>query len=81
MTIPQSPALAEALISSLSDVLSKDPEGYTRQDRDQIIATYRAQRERFAKLEKENASKPKTKKGPAGLTLDPAQVSAEDLGL
>ena len=45
--IPQSQLLAEASEDSLSELFSRDPEGFTRQDRDQIVKALRAQRARF----------------------------------
>lgn len=80
--IPQSTALAEATPDSLSECMSRDPEGFTRQDRDRIIEAYRAQRERAAAGE---AAAPKAKAkgfgGKAGTAAEVAPMSAEDLGL
>lgn len=49
--IPQSQALKEAEPDSLSEVMSRDPEGYSRQDRDVIVAELRKQRARIAAAE------------------------------
>lgn len=46
--IPQSTALAEATTDSLAEVMSRDPEGYSRQDRARIVEFLRAQRARQA---------------------------------
>ena len=47
--IPQSSALAEAGADSLDELLNRDPEGYSKQDRARVIAGYREYR---AKLER-----------------------------
>lgn len=44
--IPQSPALQEADPNSLGELMSRDPEGFQRQDRDRVIAALRGDRER-----------------------------------
>lgn len=49
--IPQSTALSEALPDSLSELYSRDPEGFQRQDRDAIVRSLRAQRERLRAAE------------------------------
>lgn len=74
--IPQSPALAEASPESLAELLSRDPEGYGRQDLDRVIAAMRQQRERQAA----SAAQPKPPKGDKGL-LGKIAASAEDVGL
>lgn len=74
--IPQSPALAEASPESLAELLSRDPEGYGRQDLDRVIAAMRQQRERQAA----GAAQPKPPKGDKGL-LGKIAASAEDVGL
>lgn len=78
-TIPQSSALSEASAESLSELMSRDPEGYTRIDRDKLVATLRAQR---AKWEAAEASgvKPRPKKTAPGVSLKTTK-KAEDLGL
>jgi hypothetical protein len=47
--IPQSNALAEAGSDSLDELLNRDPEGYSKLDRQRVIAGYREYR---AKLER-----------------------------
>lgn len=49
--LPQSDALAEASPESLGILMDKDPESYSRQDRDRIIAAFRANRARLAQAE------------------------------
>lgn len=49
--IPQSSALVEASPDSLSELMSRDPEGYTRQDLDRIITVLREQRVRWQAAE------------------------------
>lgn len=51
--IPQSPALEEATIDSLGELMSRDPEGYSEQDLDRVVACMREQRERLAKSAEE----------------------------
>ncbi len=51
--IPQSQALAEAGVDSLAELMSRDPEGYSRQDLSRVVLALREQRERLAKAEVE----------------------------
>jgi hypothetical protein len=75
--IPHSDALAEATIDSLSELMSKDPEGLTRRDRDKIVDYLREQRKNFAIAEAQpKAKKPKAEKVPVS---NVSNVSAEDL--
>lgn len=68
--IPQSDALREASEGdSLAEVMSRDPEGLSRQDRDRIIEALRAQRARIAAAEA------------AGTKIPRAQKSAEKIQL
>ncbi len=61
--IPTSEALAEAGASeSLLDLLSKDPFGLQRQDRDKVVAALRAQRVRWEEAEASGTSKVKSTK-------------------
>lgn len=46
--IPQSAALAEATVDSLGELMSRDPEGYSKQDLERVVAAMREQRERLA---------------------------------
>lgn len=50
-TIPQSRALAEATPESIAELLSRDPEGYSRQNRDTIVTVMREQRVRWEATE------------------------------
>lgn len=78
-TLPVSPALAEATTDSLAEVMSRDPEGYSRQDRDRIVETLRANRARLAAAEAAGESAPKQKKNAVPLSTK-ASASPEDLG-
>lgn len=60
--IPQSPALAEVETDSLSELMSRDPEGYSKQDLTRVVEALRAQRVRLnqvATTPKVKAEKPK----------------------
>lgn len=81
-TIPQSDALAEASPQSLSDLLSKDPFKFARDDRALIVAALRDQRAKWEAAEKAEGSKPKTQKAPASKAASLiTKASAGDLGL
>lgn len=61
--IPQSTALKEASEGdSLAEVMSRDPEGLSRQDRDRIIEALRAQRARIAQAEASGTKVPRAAK-------------------
>lgn len=61
--IPQSDALKEATVGdSLAEVMSRDPEGLSRQDRDRIIAALREQRARIAAAEASGVKVPRAAK-------------------
>lgn len=61
--IPQSTALREASESdSLAEVMSRDPEGLSRQDRNRIIEALRAQRARIAAAEAAGTKVPRAQK-------------------
>lgn len=78
--IPQSAALAEADPGSLTELMSRDPEGFTKQDRGRIISALRADRARREQAEKDAAAsgraRPRTTPGPAVVP-----ISADKLGL
>lgn len=78
--IPQSNALAEALPDSIAEFLSRDPEGYTRQDRDRMVVIMREQRVRWEAAE---AAEPKkrTSAGPKAQLASSTAAKADDLGL
>jgi hypothetical protein len=76
--IPQSTALSEAGTDSLSELMSRDPEGYSRQDRDRIVLALREQR---ARLEASEANKPKKAPGGSKLLLQTTVAAPEDMGL
>ena len=81
--IPQSQLLAEASEDSLSELFSRDPEGFTRQDRDQIVKALRAQRARFELAEAEGKKAPRQPKAAAVAkpTSSTTSLDLEDLGL
>jgi hypothetical protein len=76
----QSDALAEASGDSIAELLSRDPEGYQRQDLDQVIRVMRAQRERWAAAEAAGGSRPRAKTAGKDLLTSTARP-LEDLGL
>lgn len=78
-TIPQSQALAEAKPESMAELLSRDPFGYTEQDRGRIVALLREQRQRFERAEAEGKGKPRAASAKVK-TLE-TKASSEDLGL
>lgn len=79
--IPQSEALAEATGDSLAELMSRDPEGLSRQDRDRIVEALREQRARIAAAEA--AGKPRRGPGTAAKVplASKATKSMEDMGL
>jgi len=80
--IPQSNALAEASPDSLSELLSRDPMGFQKQDRQAIVAALRAQRVKWEAAEAAAASKPKAPRGSMAVAKTlVASAAPEDLGL
>ena len=79
--IPQSQLLAEASEDSLSELFSRDPEGFQRQDRDLIVKALRAQRARFELAEAEGKKAPRQLKAGAKPTSSSTSLDLEDLGL
>jgi hypothetical protein len=80
-TVPQSDALAEASLDSLSELFSRDPEGYSAQDLTKVIETYRAMRVKWKASEATAAASPKGPKVASAAKSLIASVSAEDAGL
>ncbi len=81
--LPQSEALAEATLDSLAVLMSRDPEGYSRQDRDRICQALREQRARWEKVEAEGGSRrksPKALRASEALALE-SPKSSGDVGL
>lgn len=77
--LPQSTALAEARVDSISELLSRDPEGHTRQDRDRVVKELREQRARWeASQALGTKPKPKTATKVGSLV---SRASSGDLGL
>jgi len=78
--LPQSNALAEATGDSLSELLGRDPETYTAEDRKAIISALREQRKRWEAAEATpKAVKAKPLSGKAASLI--SSHSASDLGL
>ena len=79
--LPQSTALSEASPDSLTELFSRDPEGYSKQDRVRIISAFREQRVKWQASEEAAPSRTRS----AGAKADPktllSQHSADDLGL
>lgn len=80
--IPQSEALAEASPESLLEILSRDPFGFQRQDRDKVIAVLRAQRVKWELAEASGKKSPAAAKVTSNAALSLlTQKKAGDLGL
>lgn len=83
--LPQSAALKEASEESLSDLMSRDPEGYSTQDIKKIIEINRAARVKWEEMEKLEAATGKKKnektKADTAVLLKKASGSVEDMGL
>lgn len=79
--IPQSTALSEADPASLSELMSRDPEGYQRQDRDNIIAALRADRARREAAERTAAESGRAKPKAARAAGPAVPIDIEKLGL
>ena len=77
--LPQSTALAEASSDSLSELLSRDPQGWSRIDLDRVVKDLRAQRLKWEAAEAAGVKTPKAVKL-SDRTLT-ATRNAEDLGL
>lgn len=60
--IPQSQALVEAGVESLSDLMSRNRETHTREDRDRIRAALREQRARWEATESQGKRPPRAAK-------------------
>jgi hypothetical protein len=78
--IPQSPALREASPESLSEVMSRDPEGYSEQDWGIVVSALRADRTNRERAEQLAAQSGK-KKPKAQKVVLPSNKTAEELGL
>lgn len=80
--IPQSTALAEASTDSLAELLSRDPEGYQRQDLTSIITALREQRVKWQASEAASRDKPRRAGSSAKAELSASTSKTEgDLGL
>lgn len=81
--IPQSNALKEASEGdSLAEVMSRDPEGLSRQDRDRIIEALRAQRARIAQAEANGVKIPRATKAADKIPLSKvASKPLDEMGL
>ena len=84
LVLPQSNALAEAGAESISDLMSKDPESYTKQNFERMISLFRVARETWNTVA-ESGKKPKAEKLGKGTGLlkqvaNSAEMTEEDLG-
>lgn len=82
--LPQSTALVEAEVESLTELFSRDPEGYSSQDLDRIILTLREQRTRFIAAESEartTGKKMTVPRTPKVANLKITDRTAGDLGI
>ncbi len=81
--IPQSDALKEASeTDSLAEVMSRDPEGLSRQDRDRIIDSLRVQRARIAQAEANGTKLPRSAKAADKIPLSKvSDKPLEEMGL
>ena len=77
--LPQSNALAEASPDSLTELFSRDPEQFSKQDRARIISAFREQRVKWQASEEAGGTK--TKRASADPKSLLSQHSADDLGL
>lgn len=83
-SIPASTALSEARPESLAELLSRDPEGYQKQDLDRIIEHYRAQAEKWKAADAAGVKVRQPRSGPASapqVGTRKTDESMEDLGL
>jgi hypothetical protein len=84
-TIPTTPAtdpaaaspLAEASVSSLDELFSRDPRGFARADRALIVAELRRQRANWTQDEAQGKKRASAKKAPGATT----KTTLADLGL
>lgn len=79
--IPQSNALSEATTDSLAELFSRDPEGLTRQDRDRIIESLRAQRARIESVDRASPVKAPKAAGSKLPLAGSTSKTTDDLGL
>jgi uncharacterized protein YdaU (DUF1376 family) len=82
-TLPQSQALAEVKADSLTELFSRDPEGYSEADMDKLIDGFRQQRARHQADEAAVAAtgKKPAKAAKAEVGVEATTANAEDLGL
>ena len=78
--IPQSTALAEATVDSLGELMSRDPEGYSTQDLERIVAAMRDQRDKLAATAAATPQRAPRGTPKAIVTLN-STVAPEDIGL
>lgn len=79
--IPLSNALAEAAPESIAEMLSRDPEGYTRQNRNTIVSVMREQRVRWEASEAEAGPKKRGASSPKAQLASSTSAKADDLDL
>ena len=79
--LPISPALAEASSDSLTELFSRDPQGFSQRDRDRLIEELRAQRVRLKALEDAGtvpkAGRAKPAKGPVVPVAAPSDLELD----
>jgi hypothetical protein len=78
--IPTCDALGEASANSLSELLSRDPEGYSQVDLARVIEAFREQRVKWAAAEAQAPAKRSAGGAKAALSRV-SDKSTDDLGL
>jgi hypothetical protein len=79
--LPQSSALSEAKPESLMEVLSRDPMGHSRLDRDRVVAELRERRKGWEAVENAGGHKrPKAGAGGAAVALPRKKAAVKLLG-
>lgn len=77
-----SPNPLEEARETLAELLSRDPEGHTRKDRDKVVMIFREQRERLAQAPMATQGVAKGKSGKGKLPgASSTELSLEELGL
>lgn len=82
--VPQSNALAEATTDSLTELMSRDPEGYSRQDLGRIVQAMREMRVKWeaGQVQAQAEAGAKRRASPKASQLSTkAKVNSDELGL
>jgi hypothetical protein len=74
-------ALSEPSVESLSDLFSRDPEGWSLVDRAAVVAAFREQRKRWEAVEAVGGKKAPKPTAARAVGLLHAPAAASDLGL